>query len=78
MLRTEDLPVGWNAIPEGKVSLDAGDAWLKQGTTAILQVPSVIVPEESNALINALHPDAKKIKATKIRPWLYNNRMRSV
>jgi RES domain-containing protein len=77
-LRTKDLPVGWNAIPEGKVSLDAGDAWLKEGAEAILLVPSVIVPEESNVLVNALHPDAKQIKATKIRPWLYDNRMRSV
>lgn len=76
-LKAVDLPVGWNAIPEGKVSLDAGDAWLKNGAEAILLVPSVVVPEESNALINALHPDAKQIKATKIRPWLYDGRIRA-
>ena len=70
-----DLPVGWSAIPEGKVSLDAGDAWLQAGDVAVLIVPSVIVPEESNILINAAHPDAALIRASKVRAWFYDARV---
>jgi RES domain-containing protein len=70
-----DLPVGWSAIPEGRVSLDAGDRWLQHAPTALLQVPSVIVPEEVNVVINPLHPDAGLILAAKVRPWFYDQRL---
>ena len=69
------LPVGWSAIPEGRVSLDAGDRWLHEVSTVLLEVPSVIVPEEFNALINPLHPDARLIRAAKVRPWFYDQRL---
>lgn len=72
----ESLPVGWSAIPEGKVSLDVGDAWLRSRASALLLVPSVIVPEEFNALINPRHPDAGRIIARKVRPWFYDDRLR--
>jgi RES domain-containing protein len=70
------LPVGWSAIPEGKVSLDIGDAWLEGGGSALLVVPSVVVPEEANVLVNPLHHDAAAIRATKLRPWVYDARLR--
>ena len=70
-----ELPVGWSAIPEGKVSLDIGDAWLRTAPSALLVVPSVIVPEDCNVLINPLHPDAAGLRAAKLRPWLYDRRL---
>lgn len=69
-------PVGWSAVPEGKASLDAGDAWLQSGASALLAVPSVIVPEEMNLMINPAHADARRITATKLRPWFYDSRFR--
>lgn len=72
----EQLPVGWDAIPEGKVSLDIGDAWLSQMSSLLLLVPSVMVPEEYSVLINPRHPDAPKVIATKVRKWLYDARLR--
>lgn len=68
-------PVGWDAIPEGIASLDYGDAWLNAKATAILTVPSVIVPEEHTILINPAHPDAHSIRALKVRKWLYDPRL---
>jgi RES domain-containing protein len=68
-------PVGWDALPTGKVSLDAGDTWAGSGASALLLVPSVIVPEEKNILINPLHKDARGITATKVRKWLYDPRL---
>ncbi|VTU20647.1 hypothetical protein H6CHR_01428 [Variovorax sp. PBL-H6] len=69
------LPVGWSAIPEGRVSVEAGDTWLSGAASALLLVPSVIVPEESNILVNPRHPDAGKLTATKLRPWLFDQRL---
>jgi RES domain-containing protein len=67
--------IGWDAIPAGKVSLDEGDRWLKANTSALLVVPSVIVGEECNVLINPMHPDTQKISVHKVRKWVYDPRL---
>lgn len=67
--------VGWDALPEGKVSLDAGDAWISGAASPILLVPSVIVPEEPNVLVNPAHALSAGIKAAKVREWLYDPRL---
>jgi RES domain-containing protein len=70
------LEVGWNAVPPGKVSLDVGDAWLKDPAgPLVLEVPSVVVPEESNVLLNARHAEMKRVNATKLRLWHYDGRL---
>jgi RES domain-containing protein len=65
-------PVGWDAIPHGVVSLDVGSAWHAAGRHAVLEVPSVIVPEEFVVLINATHPDSALIAAKAVRKFQYN------
>jgi RES domain-containing protein len=70
------LPVGWDAEPMSATSVDFGTAWARSGATTILRVPSVIVPEEENILINPAHPDAARITASKVRRWLYDPRLR--
>lgn len=72
---SHDLPLGWDAVPEGKVSLDLGDAWLRGLDSALLVVPSAIVPEEANVLINPVHPQAATLQAMKRRRWLYDGRL---
>ena len=68
------LPGGWDAIPAGISARAAGDAWVAASATAVLQVPSVIVPDESNILINPLHGDAAAIVATTLKRWSYDPR----
>lgn len=75
-LTAATAPIGWDAIPTGKASLDYGDAWVAGGTSALLLVPSVIAPEEHDILINPVHPGAQGITATKVRKWIYDPRMR--
>ena len=68
-------PVGWDAIPEGRVSRAEGSAWLASGRTALLAVPSVIVEEEDNVLVNPAHPDSARIAAAKVRRFVYDHRV---
>lgn len=76
LMTAQTTPVGWDAVPAGKVSLDVGDSWLTDhAAPALLCVPSVIVPEELNVLVNPLHPEAKRLTATKLRRWHYDARM---
>lgn len=66
----------WCAVPAGKASVDIGSVWYKSSKSALLLVPSVIVPEAHAVLINATHADAKKIKAAIIRPFEFNRLFR--
>ena len=70
-----EAPVGWDCKPAGKVSLDLGDHWVLGASSCILELPSVIVPDESIFLINPAHADAAKIAATKVRLWTYDARL---
>lgn len=70
----DPLPAGWDAIPAGMSARAAGDTWIASGTAALLQVPSVIVPDEYNILINPQHGDAATIVATTLRRWIYDPR----
>jgi RES domain-containing protein len=69
------LPVGWDADPAGRASIRFGTAWLRSLASALLRVPSVIVPDEYNVLINPRHSDSRSIRAVKIRKWLYDPRL---
>lgn len=68
------LPGGWDTIPAGLTSMRAGDAWLASHTSALLLVPSVIVPEEFNVLVNPRHFEAAGIQASTMKRWLYDPR----
>ncbi len=70
-----NLPVGWDAEPAGRSSIQFGTRWLKSAAHALLRVPSVIVPNEFNILINPQHTDSRRITADKIRRWLYDPRL---
>lgn len=67
--------IGWDAEPSGLVSIDYGTDWVRSGRSAVLLVPSVIVPEELNVLLNSAHADCGLVRATKVRRWLYDPRL---
>lgn len=69
------LTVGWDAQPAGRASIDFGTKWLRSGGSALLVVPSVIVPEEFNVLINPKCSVSVGITANKVRKWLYDLRL---
>jgi RES domain-containing protein len=69
------LPVGWNVIPEGRVSRHLGSAWLARRSSALLCVPSVVVAEEHNVLINPAHPDAARLAVTRLRRFHFDHRV---
>jgi RES domain-containing protein len=52
-----------------------GDEWLRRAKTAILRVPSAIVPETWNWILNPRHPQAGDLKITKVEKHLYDPRL---
>jgi RES domain-containing protein len=45
------------AAPEAFDARAYGDAWLIEGRSCVFEVPSRVVPQEPNYLLNPLHPD---------------------
>ncbi len=67
MFSTNDeaiLPKDWRA--QFSVTRARGDAWLRDGASVLLRVPSAIVPAASNALMNPTHADAKRFSIVSI------------
>jgi RES domain-containing protein len=64
-LRAGGLPKDWQQEPPPASLQRLGDDWVRSGVSAILAVPSVIIPIELNYLINPGHPDFAKIKIEK-------------
>ena len=67
--------VGWNVSPPGLVSLRWGDKWVTDNRSCLAVVPSVVVPEESNVLLNPAHSHAASVTARKVRVWTYDTRL---
>ena len=55
--------------------LAVGDAWLASGRSALLRVPSLIVPESANVLVNVAHPDARRLSVASVRPFVFDARL---
>jgi RES domain-containing protein len=70
-----DLPPGWNGIAVHPECVRRGDAWAREGRTPLLLVPSAIVPEEENVLINPRHPAATRLAVIDTRPFAFDPRL---
>ena len=68
-------PRGWRAEPPGEESMDYGSRWLRARRTAVLDVPSAIVPSERNYLLNPAHPDFHRIRIGRAMPIAFDPRM---
>ena len=60
-LPVQQLPKDWQREPPPVSLQRLGDQWVKAGDSLILAVPSAIVPNELNLLLNPRHPDFTKI-----------------
>jgi RES domain-containing protein len=58
----EKLTAGWDAPDTRPLTKKIGDKFLRSKSGLLLSVPSVLMPEENNFLLNPLHTDIKKLK----------------
>ncbi|MBS1919058.1 MAG: RES family NAD+ phosphorylase [Bacteroidetes bacterium] len=56
------LSSGWDAPDTRLLTKKLGDKFLRNRSSLLLTVPSVLMPEENNYLVNTVHPDMKKLK----------------
>lgn len=59
-----------DALPETTTAMrQFGDLWVSEKRSLLLVVPSVVVPQENNILINPHHPEMKGVKVKNISPF---------
>lgn len=59
---TDHLPANWFAADPPPQLQRVGEEWLERGESAVLKVPSAIVTEEWNYLLNPLQADFGKVR----------------
>ena len=69
------LPADWRVEPPPPSTKAIGDAWVREVRSAVLALPSVIVPGELNYLLNPVHPAFKKISIGKPERFAFDPRL---
>jgi RES domain-containing protein len=69
------LPPDWRDISARSELQQLGSAWAQAGTSAVLAVPSAVVPAETNYLLNPAHKDFSSIMIGAQEEWLTDTRL---
>jgi RES domain-containing protein len=69
------LPADWNRFPDHPACQNVGNEWIERGRALTLRVPSVLVPEEENVLINPKHKQAGGLQVTRERRFVFDPRL---
>jgi len=71
-----DLPFDWNAPIPPSLTKELGTIWAKSMSSLAISVPSAVVPDERNYLVNPRHPDFSKIKFSAPKPFVFDPRLK--
>jgi RES domain-containing protein len=70
------LPENWKEYPAPAPLRKIGDRFIAEARNAIMLVPSVLVPQENNVLLNPSHPDAARmVRQRRLVPFRYDRRL---
>lgn len=75
VLSISSFPSGWDAIPPSDASIKFGNQFIADNTSLAIAVPSVVVPQERNILINPNHPDFSKVVIKDKRSFVLDGRI---
>jgi RES domain-containing protein len=69
------LPQDWRAYPAPSSLAAIGERWLRTARTAVLSVPSVVIPHERNYILNPAHAEFAKLTPRPAEPFSFDPRM---
>ena len=72
----DGLPDDWRREPGHSVCVEIGERWLADAQALALRVPSAVIPEEANWLINPAHRDARRVRILSTRRFAFDPRLR--
>jgi RES domain-containing protein len=71
----ETLPADWRTFPAPPALALIGEQWFRSSRTAVLSVPSVVVPHERNFVLNPTHREFARIVVGRSEPFSFDPRM---
>jgi len=71
----EQLPRGWDDAAIPRATRELGSTWASERRSVALSVPSVIVRQERNVVLNPLHPDAAKLEIARPTRFRFDERL---
>lgn len=71
------LTAGWDWPIPIPATQEYGRTWIANRGSAVLRVPSVVVPHEPNYLLNVMHPDFLEIAFGSSEPFFFDPRFRT-
>lgn len=74
-LRPRDLPADWRRHPAPEPLAALGTEWVRRARTAVMAVPSAVIPPELNYLLNPAHPELRGIRTGRPVPFHFDERM---
>lgn len=69
-----DLPTGWDALPSSTAAIALGDEFLLATTYLGMIVPSAVMPEASNVVLNPNHPAFSAVAMKIVRQFEFDSR----
>jgi RES domain-containing protein len=66
---------GWDGFPYAKETIEFGTSFLRRKEYLALKVPSVIIPDEYNIILNPLHPGIQDCKIIEEIPFKFDKRV---
>lgn len=69
------LPSHWREKPPSSFTMEIGDLWVRESRSAVMKLPSALIPGESNFLLNPRHPEFKKIVIGPPEPFSFDPRL---
>jgi RES domain-containing protein len=75
LLDPANLPPDWNQSPPPTSLRTIGDDWISRGSSVALRVPSAVIENENNYLINPLHTDFKKLVIGSMEAFKLDSRL---
>ncbi len=70
-----ELPRNWRVFPGPEKLKEIGSSWARGKRSLLLEVPSAVVPQEKNYLVNPQHPDFAKLQIGEPRKFVFDPRL---
>ncbi|HEV8640805.1 MAG TPA: RES family NAD+ phosphorylase [Methylomirabilota bacterium] len=75
-LPPSELPANWRSYPAQEALAELGTRWARELKSAVLAVPSAVIPQELNYLLNPLHSRFKRIRVGAPEAFRFDARLR--
>ena len=69
------LPADWRRDPPPPSAAAIGDEWVRRAESAVLALPSAIIEQETNFLLNHAHPDFAAIRIGELQDFEFDKRL---